>query len=341
MKKDRTLIVITAVALLMRLAASIITEKPIDPGNMAFYMGSALHGSFSIIQAPIYPFILHASFSVFGNMNFAPVFVFQALISTVTLIFIWYTASAVFGRRTAVITTSVFAVHPNFIIYNLMVMPLAIEVLVVTAAMAVAVSGIEEGRRSSALAVITGIGILTMPKMVFLVPGMLLICRKRLLFLSVLTCVVLPWTVRNWIAFKTLVPLYDQKAYELDLARLFGSGGRWHSVLRIYGNMAGALGNGWGQDAGPALKGVRGSVTLMRNYIYMVTAVWGAFAMVRYGRRKHAMILLPVLGFTGLTILFSYYHAIYRVTLEPLLIMYISVMAGKRWKKEPLLETKT
>ena len=86
----------------------------------------------------------------------------------------------------------------------------------------------------------------------------------------------------------------------------------------------------------PVIKSAGGAARIngiyfVRKYSYLAILLAGSFAAARYIRREHLPIVLPVLICSACLVLFTLLsEGRFRALLEPILILYVSVMVGGR-----------
>lgn len=73
-------------------------------------------GDYYSFRAPLYPLFLAGIYAIFGK-NFLAVRIIQAIIISLSCIFIFLTAKNIFNVRIAKISAFIFALYPNFIYY--------------------------------------------------------------------------------------------------------------------------------------------------------------------------------------------------------------------------------
>lgn len=322
------LAIIFAVALFLRVYFAAVTEFSANPNvlnELNLLDEIALGGGWDVSHPPLYALFLRFVYAIFGASNHHAVFIFQGVLSSTVIILMYVTGRLMHGRDTGILAAAISAIYPNFLIYNLTIYPDSLGMIIVALIMIAVVLDVTETGRVCFSAAMIGIGILVKPLLAYLLPGMLITARKKILFIVVAAAILAPWTIRNSIVRKTFTPVYDKSAYKIDL-RKFSAGKyeKWETVHLLYTNTSAALRKGWSG----ALTGEGGQ---MRNsnyasaYSYFIVMILGLTGMVRYGRREHFGIIIPIVGYIILLIVFSYFEIRLRMYFEPLLILYTAV----------------
>lgn len=191
-----------------------------EPGNIAYSMATG-HGFASPFRTgtgptawmtPVYPAILAAIFRLFGTYTFQA-FLAAALLniafSTLTCVPLFHAARRVSGLTLAVIAASLWAIFPNAII--LPYESLWDQSLAALLAATILWSTLAK-RPAWEQGFLWGLTLMTTPTLAVALPFLLLWTWKqgtrgasRTLLIAILCCI--PWTIRNYQIFHTLVPL--------------------------------------------------------------------------------------------------------------------------------------
>ncbi len=322
------LAIIFAVALFLRVYFAAVVEFSVNPSvldELKLFDEIALGGGWDEYHPPLYALFLRLVYVICGASNHHAVFIFQGVLSSVVVILMYVTGRLMYGRDTGILAAAISAIYPNFLIYNLTIYPDSLGMIIVAFILTAAVLEVAETGRVCFSAAMIGIGILVNPLLAYLLPGMLLTARKKILFIVIAAAILAPWTIRNSIERRTFTPVYYKSAYKIDL-RKFSAGRyeKWGTVHKLYTNASAALRKGWSG----ALSGEDGQ---MRNsnyaaaYSHFIVMILGLAGMVRYGRREHFGIIIPIVGYIILLIVVSDFEIRYRMYFEPLLILYTAI----------------
>lgn len=211
------LLFIFGISLILRLFYVIIFKTMIFSDASAYntmaiglISGNGYGGGISSYWPPGQPFFLAAIYTVFG---YSPQIacIFQAVISSLTCIVIYYIGKTVFGRKVGVIAGLIAAIYPTFIIFcgdlrseTLFIFLSGLSVLFLLrtpddfSAKSISIAGVS-----------FGLAMLVRPAIMGLAP---LVCiwivlsskdRKKNLMRSIAFCIVLmavipPWAIRNY-----------------------------------------------------------------------------------------------------------------------------------------------
>jgi 4-amino-4-deoxy-L-arabinose transferase-like glycosyltransferase len=323
------LAVILAVALFLRVYSAAVVDYSANPNTMAelrLFDEIALGAGWDDYHPPLYTLSVRLVYSIFGASGYRAVFVLQAVLSSALVPLMYVTGRLMHGRNTGILAAAITALYPNFMIYNLALSPGSFGMIVVALLMTAAVLDVTETGRACLSAVVIGIGMLVNPLLAYLLPGMLITARKKILFIVIAAAILAPWTVRNSVVRETFTPLYEKGAYEIDLGKFSaGKYENWATVHKLYFNASAVLRKGW---SGPS----SGDDGQMRNsnyaaaYSYFIIMILGLTAMIRYGRNEHFGIIVPIVGYIILLVVFSDFKTGFRMYLELLLILYAAIL---------------
>ncbi|HVO76563.1 MAG TPA: hypothetical protein VMT60_01135, partial [Candidatus Bathyarchaeia archaeon] len=270
-----------------------------------------------------------------GVENLTAVFVVQGVLSSLVVPLMYVVASRTWNERTGLAAATASAVYPDFLFYNTAVHAESLVVLCVVAMMAVAVSRFGDARKACAQGALLGGAVLLETGLVFLLPGLIVTVRRRLLFLGACLVILAPWIVESSVASRTFAPVrcIDVAAHG-SIVRYYEASGSVYRVLDgMYVNAI-SLYN-WHPES-PVIKSAGGltklnGVYFLRKYSYLVLLFLGTFAGARYFRREHLAVALPAfLCAVALVLLSIRSEGRFRMLLEPLLILYLSVMVADR-----------
>lgn len=322
------LAVIFAVALFLRVYFAAVVEFSPNPSVMdelKLFDQIALGGGWDNYHPPLYALFLRFVYAIFGASDHHAVFIVQGVLSSVVVPLMYVTGRLLHDRNTGILAAAISAVYPNFLIYNLTIYPDSLSMIIVVLILTATVLEVKETGRAVFTAVMIGVGILTKPLLAYLLPGMLITVRKRVLFIVIAAAILAPWTIRNSVVRRAFTPVYHKSAYKIDL-RKFRAGryDKWQIVHKLYYNASAALRKGWSGSLAGEDGQLRNS-NYAAAYSYFIIMILGLAGMVRYGRRKDLGVIIPIGGYIVLLVIFSDFEIRYRMYLEPLLILYASI----------------
>src|SRR5579863_1591223 len=190
---------------------------------------------------PIYPGMIAAIFVVMGersNLAAATILVIQAAFSAITCIPVYAIGRRIFDQRSAVWAAWAWALFP----YEIVMPGLFVWETFLSGFLAVLLCYLSMSERSDEASMSVGVGMLwgiaalTNTALLSLVPVFLFARyqlrqvsfeRRRiatLIFVAILT--VCPWTIRNWVVFRTIVPIRSNFGEELWKGNHEGGAGR-------------------------------------------------------------------------------------------------------------------
>lgn len=165
---------------------------------------------------PAYSYI-SAAFHFLTKENYFALEIFQAALSAWTCYFVFLIAKKLFNSKTGLLAAFLAAVHPGSIIYSSKIHELTLVAFLITAVFWMIISmDIRKASDNMLIGLVIGLGILTRPTFIFILPVYLLYaagktrpfkdCLKY--FAVVLFCAVIvitPWTIRNYNIHKRLI----------------------------------------------------------------------------------------------------------------------------------------
>ena len=182
-----------------------------------FYIGHVIHPTAEF--PPLFPFTLAAG-SWFGATSVTSQRIFTCILGSLTVIVVACLGRRINGRTTGLIAAAIAAVHPLLIGSDAVAMSETLDALVVAVVLLVALRAISVpgSRRWALLGVLLGATVLTRGENLLLVavvavPVAVLSRRRMGIALGIIAVsalvVVLPWTIRNALTFKSFVPIAD------------------------------------------------------------------------------------------------------------------------------------
>ena len=170
-------------------------------------------------RGPTYPLFLAGIYLLFGR-NYTVVRVIQAIVSSMTCLVGYLIARDIFGKKIGLISALIMALFPPLMYYDGHILTETLFTFMLAVTVLLVVKGLEH--RSTVMYSIAGMFLgmtaLCRPTALLFPIGvliMLLLIYKRkkqailhsgVLFLT-FTMILLPWTIRNYITFRTLVPI--------------------------------------------------------------------------------------------------------------------------------------
>jgi hypothetical protein len=168
---------------------------------------------------PGLPIMLSGIYKVFGE-NIAFARLIQTLLSSLMVIFLFFIARFVFGERAGFVAASIASIYPFFVFWTGAVITETLFVFLCVAGVLSVLCYLRKDKGAwnvlggliFGYAALTRPVVLTMPVFIFL--SYLLYFRNIkkavmsiLVFVVLFAAVILPWTIRNYIVFKKIVPI--------------------------------------------------------------------------------------------------------------------------------------
>lgn len=166
------------------------------------------------IRTPLYPMFISFFYSIFGRLPWL-VILAQLLVEVVSCLFVFKTAELAFNRKTAIISSTFYAIDPFLIGYSLTLLSEDIFLVCIVISCFFLVRYLKEGQRINHLVLSSfflGITILVRPVALYLIvilPVFLLLqpgqSKNRvwspLIYLLTALIVISPWLIRNKTTF--------------------------------------------------------------------------------------------------------------------------------------------
>jgi asparagine N-glycosylation enzyme membrane subunit Stt3 len=329
----RAILIILAAAVLIRVFAAVAIEyiqNPVTARDIALIERFALGDAWDASHPPLYLLFLRVIYAVAGGAAPRAVFIIQGVMSSLAVVLMYMVGRAAYNRTTGLIAAVLCAIYPNFIAYNLMAYPDALGVMIVMLMMAATTIDAADRFKTTLSAAVIGIGILIQPLLVYILPGMLLTTRRKLLFLVVVAAILAPWTIRNSAVEGQFTPVYGGNAYEIDTRKFSPTYGLLSPVHDFYYNASAALRKGQSGALSTGGKALR-SINYIAAYGYIVIVLLGLAGMARYIRKDHRAWAAPIAGYILLLIVLSTAQIRFRIHLEPLLVLYAALFLVKSY----------
>jgi 4-amino-4-deoxy-L-arabinose transferase-like glycosyltransferase len=343
---------IVAAGLALRVYAALVCRQVPDYSDMGEYNRLAVEGLPHSFRPPLYPLFLRGVYSMFGAYDYRAAFLAQSVLSIVVIPLLYAAASRLWNRRAGLIAAGLAAVYPAFIAYNVTTLTESLSILCVALMIWAAASTLDDRRKAIAQGALAAFGILMKPAFVFFVPGLFATLRHRLVFVLVLSALLAPWLIGNAARRGPMAPVsesgaimfyrsYNPAASGDDIAVAeprFATplGLIWFGLEFIAHNPLAALdivnhkvlvllAAAWDgyvfRDAPPATPAI-----YALRYAYVVVFILGFIGLARHYRREHRAVVWPVASYLVLVILLSAFKVRYRVLIEPILIVYASIL---------------
>lgn len=294
---------VLAAAVALRLAAAVAVDIPADAGEFR-YVALMPGGPIGAAGPPLYPLFLRLVYGAFGAGNDRAVMLVQAPLAALVVIPVYLSAAALFGRPVGLVSAAVAAAYPNFVLYPAAVQPAWLVVFIAAALSAACAAGARHSTRAAIAAALTAVGLLARPYVLFMIPGLFAVLRRRFLFLAALIVLLAPVAARNSAVAGKLVPVYDARSFNVAVSA-YASGDVERIVDRAYSN---AFRLFWYPDrssrqeehASPVFR-----LYHLRKYSYLLLLLFGLVTLARRIDRAHLAAILPLLSAVALHILFS------------------------------------
>jgi hypothetical protein len=338
-------------ACLLRIIPALTCQVIPDFSDMAAYNEAALAGGIPSFPPPGYPLFLRAIYTVFGELNYRAVFIIQALLSTVTVFFVYLVTRRIFSVGAGLIAAALAAVYPNLIAYNMTTLTETLSLFILGLLLLVITSRTSESRKSLIAGVLIFIGYVVKPAFLFFVPGALIGMKKRLPLLASLAVtfgslmiyglatgtgegrgpIMLYKAYNRAAADKSYITMEETELGESDDV----SGGdylketydfvrsnKWMTFDIIYQKATLLIIRGWDDFV---LKDIVGNHWIRLQLIiygYIPVFLLGVAGLLRHYTRKSRIVALMVLSYAVFHIVVTIFKIRYRLPVEMLLIIF-------------------
>lgn len=230
--------------------------------------------------APGYPLVLAGLYSLFGH-SLRVVRVFQALLGAGTCLLVGLVGARIFGRRVGLIAGGLASLYPAFIFYAGLLFSETVFTFILVLLLWVWVRAIDHGKGYWSVGIVAGLATLVRPEMLAF-PLLVWFVGGRQRFQSaiwvclVMGMVILPWTVRNYVAFGRLIPVSTLGLRTVWLASYPGEWLEWHPDRDPYRTVVAGL-SGVEADFVLAREGVRNIAQYPGTYLRMSAKRFGSF----------------------------------------------------------------
>lgn len=316
------------IALVIRIAIC----STLEPNPFSLKMKKTDHAAQTLsvnqFQPPLYPIFIRAVYCIFGMKNYRAVFIIQGIASALAAPLLFLLVACLGSLPAAYAAGVIAAMYPNFILHNLTLLESSFGILLNTLLMLIMLIECKESHRAIAAAVITGLGIMLMPVFLFILPGLLFILKERKVFLAVLFIMLLPLFIYNVKWHRKFVPIFHRWTWAIDLRRYQAEGAR--IIEKIYNNAASLFRHPSRIAYDEGIDRNVLTTNYVRYYSYIVLLITGLIGLIRCYRREHRGIVIPFLSFVLLLIFFGRFDIESRVLVEPIMVVYLSILIGNR-----------
>lgn len=320
------LAILLFLSLALRLWFALAGELPVPAGRELELTALARGGEIGSGTAPLYVLFLRTVYTLSGQFWERAVFALQGMAGAAVVIILYQAAIRISSRWVATAAASIAAVYPYYIFDGLTYSGEAVGTLFVTILVLLAVLPIR-GKVSHAVAgCVAAASVLTAPITLLFIPGLVIVFRRRWIFLLCTLVVLVPWTVRNSVRTGRPVPVYEMEAYDIDASRfrLGDEGGILDFINDIYNNASILVSRGGVAEIDVEDENIRSS-NYVRAYSYMLIVVLAVFGLLKGYDRSHRPLALPAAFFLLFVIIVSLLRPAYRVFAEYAIIFYAAV----------------
>ncbi len=354
---DRKLILgILFAALVIRILFSMFIHVPLDSVTLAPLGLDVMDRGASLSRSPLGFFFLRTVKELSGESCYTVLFVIQSIISTLTILLIYYITRRIQSGSAAVIAAMIAAVFPNFIIYCFALDTKNLCVMLVAVIAAVLVSSLEDRRKAALAGMATGLAILLEPVFLLFMPGIVFVARKRLLYLAVSAAILLPWTVWNSVHSGNPVPVFDMEAYEehFSFVKFTEAEDIWETSGSVYANFSALMIKSWEDHKQPrkidngipfalenrirkqtgkndlselssAIRGVQRNAGYAAAYSCLLVMFLGVIGFLKYYKREHRFLAIQFSVFLLLLVLLTTVNTVHRAIVEVYMIIFSAV----------------
>lgn len=361
---DYGIYIILLPALILRLYFAITCKAIPDYSDMALYNELAMSGGFPSSLPFIYPLFLRLVYSIFGAYNYKAVFIIQAILSTFTVYLVYYVATKLKDKKAGLISASIAAIYPGFITYNLTTMTEAITLVLTMLLLASLVIETDDRRKSIAAAAVLSIGFCLRPSIMFFMPGVLPLVKKRWLFLITIVVLLSPWFIYRGIVegdnnrgARLFYKSYNERSDGISNYKLIESplrrddlpskiyieealdyiwNNKWQTVNILYNKVALILCRGYDQHVLKEIVGKNKYILYMIYYFHIPLFMLGLIMMIRFYDRSLNILIFPAASYLLVTILFAFFKFRYRLPAEPMFVIATGMLIAKFADSNPL-----
>jgi 4-amino-4-deoxy-L-arabinose transferase-like glycosyltransferase len=170
-------------------------------------------------KPPLYPFFVAGSYWLFGPRNVAALRLLQATLDALTCVLVYFLGKSLAGSGVGLLAAAGAALYPLSLYMSAILYPETLFLFLFVAWLVLFLRMVKNGRGWMALAggVLFGLCMLARPSVAILLPLAMVVpffrqkgdraWRLALVFLAATVAAILPWSIRNYLAFHELVPL--------------------------------------------------------------------------------------------------------------------------------------
>ena len=217
MDKRKILISIFLSAFLIRIIFIILfplsAPDTIDYDRYALHILKGIGFSTNLARPPLYPSFLATIYLVFGH-SFLAVRIIQAILGAIICVFVYFIGKKIFrNRKAAILGAGAAIICPSLVASNSYILTETLSTFLLTISVILLIKAWEDKKIKNYVTsgIFLGFSTLTRPVTLlfpfFLLIGLLLFFRKRLIFSLSMVAIVLPWTIRNYVVFKEFIPI--------------------------------------------------------------------------------------------------------------------------------------
>ena len=195
------------------------------------------------IRAPGYPFFLSIIYLVFGHSYFI-VRIFQAILSALTCVILYYTAKEIFDEKIAKVSAWLLLFYPVLIVYTGLILSETLFTFLFIITVFLLVKGLssEKNKYFILSGLFLGLSTLTRPVTLllpFLIFFLIIITNRNLLskwllFFTVFCIVLLPWSIRNYQKFGIITPCSTGSGFGIFVTGYMTAGHTWDAGVEKF-----------------------------------------------------------------------------------------------------------
>jgi len=351
-----TVTIIVLVAGVIRIYFAVNCKALPDYSDMALYNSLAMSDGIPTVPPPGYPIFLRAIYSIFGAYNYKAVFVIQALVSSLTVLIIYWVSSRIAGFKAGVISAIITCFYPFFIAYNLTTLTESLSLLIVALVMASFQLPSEKKFKEPLTAFIMCLGYLIRPPLMYFWPGVLICQKRKVAFIAATAILLVPWITyttatgqtSNRIARalyksyneksngKVYVNVPDTKLKSMDLssgeyirgALEFMKNNKMQTLDILLGKVSVIFSAGYDSWVLKKIIGDEHYMKTIFRHVYLPIMIFGFVGLIRLCSKRNRHLAIMLFSYLFFNILTAIFKVRYRLMIEPILIVYASILLG-------------
>ena len=345
-------------ALAIRLFLAVAIENTPDFSDMQDYNELAVEGGFNTYLPPFYPLFLRLIYSIFGTYNYTAVFIAQSIISSLIIILVYDIVRRISNNLAGVIAALICSVYPNLIIYNLTTMTESLSLFIVVFLLWLMLIEFNATYKALALAAVLVAGSLIKSSIIFFLPGTLFFTKKRKLLVLFFIILISPWIIRNVVMHDKLAPVSDTGALNFYATYNPAATGSRHTnaedtplktydhkqmtyvkeALKFiihnkrqtmditYNKLSILVSRGFDSYVLDDIVGDNENWKNLLIYGYIPISILGIIGLIRLYDKENRFIAVLMFSYLILSIFLAIFKYRYRVLVEPMLIIYASML---------------